>query len=719
MDTVINGMDVVALIDTGATASILSEKVVSKWPVEAQAGITKSDVRVHLADEKDLTVIGEVRAELQLGGQLIAHKFIIADVSNDVLLGLDFLREENCIIDINGKSLKWRGTELSLRDTAEPLQCCRVTVQETVVVPPQTEMVIVGSLGESDVGVAYGLIEPTPGMVQRENLIVASSLVSTTEETVPVRLWNPTSDHVTLYKGATAGTFLTVDAVGPAIDTESDRTNVIERVNLVSTAESEAGYQDVEVAVPAHLQNLYEQGSKEIDAGQRMQLKELLVSRTFDEHLERLQQILARIQEAGLKLQPKKCHVLQRQVSYLGHIVSNEGVKTDPEKVQKVQNWPVPSNLHEVRSFLGLASYYRRFVPSFAELARPLHRLTEKGNAFVWSNECQVAFDALKLRLISSPVLAYSSATGEFILDTDASDYGIGAVLSQRQDGTEKVIAYASRALTKSERNYCVTRKELLALVFFVKHFRPYLYGQRFKLRTDHGALRWLFGFKEPVGQVARWLQVLAEYDFQIEHRPGRRHGNADAMSRMPCRQCEWVPGEVTDHDEVKSDCPTTEVLLPSKPGMEPSANDQQTDMPQSKEGSSSPTRELSIRLAVARVVEPNWLQSMTTQTLRKQQLQDRSLGMIIRWIESKEPKPKWTEVSPESAELKSMWGAWDQLCLREGALHKKWEDDTGDEVRYRLVVPRKLQKEVLQQLHNSPTGGHLGAKKLYEKAKA
>ena len=134
--------------------------------------------------------------------------------------------------------------------------------------------------------------------------------------------------------------------------------------------------------------------------------------------------------------------------------------------------------------------------------------------------------------------MAYPSSEVIFKLDTDASNFGIGGVISQIQDGHERVIAYGSRSLTKAERNYCVTRRELLAIVHFVKYFHHYLYGQKFIVRTDHAALRWLFNFKEPEGQIARWLQVLGTYDFDIIHRPGRQHGNADGLSRIPCKQC-------------------------------------------------------------------------------------------------------------------------------------------------------------------------------------
>ena len=140
--------------------------------------------------------------------------------------------------------------------------------------------------------------------------------------------------------------------------------------------------------------------------------------------------------------------------------------------------------------------------------------------------------------MLAAPILAYPDPQLEFILDTDASAYGIGAVLSQVQNGHERVIAYGNRSLTKEERRHCVSRKEMLAVVFYLKYFRHYLYGKRFTIRTDHGALRWLVNFKDPQGQVARWLEVLGTYDFQIQHRPGLHHNNADALSRGPCRQC-------------------------------------------------------------------------------------------------------------------------------------------------------------------------------------
>ena len=171
---------------------------------------------------------------------------------------------------------------------------------------------------------------------------------------------------------------------------------------------------------------------------------------------------------------------------YLGHVISRDGVATDPDKTAKVATWPAPTTKKETQQFLGFAGYYRRFLRDFAQIARPLYRLTEETASFVWTPECQDAFDKLRERLCSATLLAYPDFQKPFILDTDASNTGIGGVLSQLDDeGREQVIGYASRLLTKPECQYCITRRELLAVVTFIQHYRPYLVCRRFTLRTD------------------------------------------------------------------------------------------------------------------------------------------------------------------------------------------------------------------------------------------
>lgn len=264
----------------------------------------------------------------------------------------------------------------------------------------------------------------------------------------------------------------------------------------------------------------------------------IVFSTNIQEHCDRLASVLERLRAAGLKLKPSKCELFRSEVKYLGHVVSSEGVATDPAKVEAIANWAQPGCDTELKAFLGTVGYYRRFVPDFATIAKPLNQLCGKLTPYLWTEECEDAFQKLKAAMTKSPVLNYPDPALPFILDTDASQWGVGAVLSQERDG-ERVVAYFSKAHSPPEKNYCVTRKELLAVIKAVKHFRPYLYGRKFQLRTDHASLIWLTKLKQPSDQVARWLELLSEYDFTIHHRPGAKHQNADGMSRQVCEGCK------------------------------------------------------------------------------------------------------------------------------------------------------------------------------------
>ena len=192
---------------------------------------------------------------------------------------------------------------------------------------------------------------------------------------------------------------------------------------------------------------------------------------------------------------------MQTETAYLGHIVGRNGLRTDPSKIEKVKNWPVPATPKELHTFISLAGYYRKFINNFAEIVRPLEKLlsNSKGKKLDWLNIHSTSFSKLKKLLTEAPVLAFPSEKGKYILDTDASHETIGAVLSQIQNGEEKVIAYASHALSKHELQYCVTRKELLSVYKYVKNFQHYLIGQKFLVRIDHRALTWMLDWKKPI----------------------------------------------------------------------------------------------------------------------------------------------------------------------------------------------------------------------------
>ncbi|XP_075188139.1 uncharacterized protein LOC142260631 [Anomaloglossus baeobatrachus] len=260
---------------------------------------------------------------------------------------------------------------------------------------------------------------------------------------------------------------------------------------------------------------------------------------SFKDHLQKLRQVLGRLRDHGLKIKPRKCQLFQHRIEYLGHVVTTEGVQPAASKVEPVQKWPRPNTLREVRAFLGLAGYYRRFIPKFAHLAGPINELLRgtaggpKTRPIEWGPRQQEAFEALKKALTSAPILAYARFDALFLLYTDGSLHGLGAVLSQMQDGRERVIAYGSRSLRESERNpdnYSSFKLELLALVWaMTETFAEYLTGAEVTVMTDNNPLAHLGNAK--LGALEqRWMARLSKYQYHIQFRSGRENSNADAL---------------------------------------------------------------------------------------------------------------------------------------------------------------------------------------------
>ncbi|WOG99882.1 hypothetical protein DCAR_0519238 [Daucus carota subsp. sativus] len=254
----------------------------------------------------------------------------------------------------------------------------------------------------------------------------------------------------------------------------------------------------------------------------------LVYSKSKSEHEEHLRTALQTLRENQLYAKLSKCEFWLDHVLFLGHVISSKGIEVDPKKIEAIWNWEVPKNVTEVRSFLGMAGYYRRFVEGFSKIAGPMTKLLRKNVPFQWTEEAQQSFDELKRRLTSAPVLTTPSGQGGFVVYSDASQQGLGCVLMQHG----KVIAYASRQLRPHEKSYPVHDLELAAIVFALKIWRHYLYGETFQIFTDHKSLKYLMSQKELNMRQRRWVELLKDYDCTLEYHPGKANIVADALSR-------------------------------------------------------------------------------------------------------------------------------------------------------------------------------------------
>lgn len=822
----VNGIKTNMLIDSGATASLLSTEVYQSIPAKNRPNLKPIHGEMVAINGMSLEIFGYGEFNLDIGGCCYPSTIIVAKLNTTGILGLDFLSAQECNVNMKDKSIDLDGKVIKCTIKGK-MGCYRVSLLDTVSIPPRHELVTSGRINEfcNDIH-GIGIIEPTENF----NKALVGRTLTTAGENVPIRLMNPLNESVVVHRGTVVGQFEQVESSPVQQEREYDKTMTLpkpmqELLNQASENLNESQTQSVHKAlteygdvfaltdkdlgrtdvilheidtdnakpVKQRLRRLPHYAVEEADrqvedmlnrgivepsnspwaAGVVLVKKKdntlrfcvdyralnalttkdayplpkidetldslsgaswfstldlrtgywqvgldpkdkpktafitrkglfqfrvlpfglcnapatferlmetvlsglqwdicliyiddvIVYGKTFEEALENLKRVFTRLREAGLKLKPQKCKLFSKSVSFLGHIISEDGVATDYDKIKVVQQWPIPVTVTEVRSFLGLCSYYRRFIPGFAKIARPLHQLTEKGRKFVWTNDHQTAFESMKKHLTEAPILVYPDFSKPFILDTDASDTSIGAILSQVHDGKERVICYGSRSLSKSERKYCVTRKELLSLIYFVKYYRHYLLGKKFKIRTDHNSLRWLMKTKEPEGQLARWIDTLSSYQFEVEHRPGRKHSNADAMSRIPCRQC----------------------------------------------GQNSVKEPMSVH-SVMQVHENEKFD------IGEAQKKDKDIALVISWLQKNE-KPSWSEVNKCSALAKSYWSQYNRLQIENDILCRNWFEK-GKVTRKQKIVPKMMKSEILKMCHDEKTGGHFGVRKTLAKVR-
>ncbi|KAJ8339479.1 hypothetical protein SKAU_G00362650 [Synaphobranchus kaupii] len=502
---------------------------------------------------------------------------------------------------------------------------------------------------------------------------------------------------------------------------------------------------------PSTFQRLMERCIGELNLKQALVfLDDLIIfSSTLEEHEERLVRVLNQLKEFGLKLSAKKCKFFQTSVKYLGHIISEEGVETDSEKIAALKTWPKPNNLKELRTFLGFCGYYRRFVKDFSKIVKPLNELTAgypplrkrvKTTVNIvkyfnpkdlfgdrWTSACQMAFDTIVEKLTTAPILGFADPKLPYILHTDASTSGLGAALYQEQQGQKRVVAFASRGLSKCETRYPAHKLEFLALKWAVtEKFQDYLYGSPFLAVTDSNPLTYILTSAKLDATSYRWLAALSTFDFQLQYRAGKQNQDADGLSRRPH---DRLPDNTSSQKELERIQQFTKRHLLESEHAHLNENTIKAicekhlvhQVINSHSGETSPSTTLVVSLAHHPEALPESFEEedqvgglpiiplLTPAEVRDMQRADTCICEVLRQIESGEKPPP--SLRKELPELCLLLREWNRLEVLNGILYRKRQE--GAQTHYQLVLPESLRSLALKSLHDDM--GHMGVERTLD----
>ena len=630
-------METQALVDTGASTSLLSIKFLEKIPLSHRKKVDLENIPVFKSVSGDsITPKGQYDIPITLTNETLNHKFFILDhLDEGCILGIDFLTHFEVNVDIKNRSITYikNKKKNTIKIPELPLYSIIAEVGDDSIskfdfshVPEEHLTKIISLLKNheslfaskmSELGTATMIkhtintannppvklpLRRTPHTLKKaikdqvdEMLVNNIIRESTSPYAAPVVMVPKKEGELRFcidYRRLNQTTIKDSYPL-PRID---DTIDALHGAQYFSTLDLFSGYWQIEIEevdkpktafvcefgqyefnrmpfgltnAPATFQRLMNKILKPVlYISTLVYLDDIIVfSKSIDEHIEALHTVFNLLASAGLRLKSKKCEFLKEKLHYLGHIVSREGVAPDDRKIQSILEYPEPRNIKELQSFLGLASYYRKFIRAFTEKAHSLTKLIRKDIKWEWGNDQRDAFECIKSCLTQSPILKYPDFTREFIIHTDASGYGIGAVLAQMQRSpltnqeTEVVIAYSSKHLTDREVKWSTTEKEALAIIHAIDVFKPYLYGRKFTVFTDHKPLEWLMSKAEPSGRLARWALKIQEYDIEIGYRTGKSNQNADSLSRIPLlsiatlslkTNMDWVEAQQKDQFCIK-----------------------------------------------------------------------------------------------------------------------------------------------------------------------
>ena len=425
----------------------------------------------------------------------------------------------------------------------------------------------------------------------------------------------------------------------------------------------------------------------------------IIFSDTKEEHLKRLEAVFQKLGAAGLKLKPSKCFFFREEIEYLGHVVSGKGISTNPKKIEAVSKWPTPKTVYDIRSFLGFVGYYRRFIKNFSRITKSIREVitglenqskrAAKKTYIEWTDMADAAFESLKTMCVSTPILAYPNYQLPFTLHTDSSTDGLGAVLYQKQDGKMRVIAYASRSVSKAEANYSAHKLEFLALKWAVcEKFHEYLYGSKpFEVFTDNNPLTYVLTSAKLDACGQRWVAKLANYNFSIKYRCGVSNTEADALSRI-----RW-PEALSENVDIDNGCMDTHVINAILAGAVTKSSLIESV---SCNAEIIPTE---LDKDTGKLSGINWL---------KEQRLDPNLGVIIRLIESGQLSKRKLQ-GKDSSEVKSFLRNKKSLKLVKDVLYRKSYSDNSSSKKtlWQLIVPKLFRERALLGCHDDV--GHQG----------
>ena len=439
-----------------------------------------------------------------------------------------------------------------------------------------------------------------------------------------------------------------------------------------------------------------------------------VLGRSTKEHLDNLRTVFERFRQHGMKLKGRKCQLFQKKMEFLGRLVSSDGTTLTDHSIEAIKSWVAPDSTRSLQRLLGMANFHREYIKDFAGVTESLYQVV-RSKKFFWGSAQQKAFENLKKLLISPAVLAIPSAGKQFFLATDSSDYASGAVLSQLQNGVERVIAYGSFSLTRSQRRYCTTKKELLAIVRFCHHWRHYLLGVDVICRTDHRALAWLTNFKDIQGQLARWLEELSRYNLVIQYVPGKDLAHADALSRLNTDPC---PIQVAVSDLPCGGCPACLRLDEKWRAFRekvdnvvelsaPTVKQVQVKVPDTTTVGDNDLVVTGMTVYVRQVQAPSDLESEAalgpTEFVIEEQLKDPNLEFILSWLKDGSV-PDAGILKLACAEKRFFWTHREFFFLNDGVLFRK-----GEDLKDLVVVPVSLREEVLKLCHDVASAAHQG----------